>query len=175
MPRAFWGLRPWMSGFTATAPFLSPPKHKGGPIRMYLAAWGNPMTTIKRAHLFGGPKRMRRAKERIERVQLLTASARERAMDLAQKYKDHIYGRPLQPAASRKRCDRRVAPRGKPRGLRPRQPKRGKPLALRCRLNIMYLACLPRQDSLLLGLKKPPPKLQLGCRLPGKRRQPKPK
>ena len=27
----------------------------------------------------------------------------------------------------------RVAPRGKPRGLRPRRPKRGKPLALRCR------------------------------------------
>jgi len=47
------------------------------------------MTTIKRAHLFGGPKRMRRAKERIERVQLLTASARERAMDLAQKYKEN--------------------------------------------------------------------------------------
>jgi hypothetical protein len=46
------------------------------------------MTTMKRAHLFGGPKRMRRAKERIERVQLLTASARERAMDLAQKYKE---------------------------------------------------------------------------------------
>jgi len=43
------------------------------------------MTTMKRAHLFGGPKRMRRAKERIERVQLLTASARERAMELAQK------------------------------------------------------------------------------------------
>jgi len=42
------------------------------------------MTTMKRAHLFGGPKRMRRAKERIERVQLLTASARERAMELAQ-------------------------------------------------------------------------------------------
>src|SRR5262245_36659288 len=48
----------------------------------------DPMTTMKRAHLFGGPKRMCRAKERIERVQLLTASARERAMDLAQKYKD---------------------------------------------------------------------------------------
>ena len=46
------------------------------------------MTTMKRAHLFGGPKRMRRAKERIDRVQLLTASARERAMDLAQKYKE---------------------------------------------------------------------------------------
>ena len=41
------------------------------------------MTTMKRAHLFGGPKRMRRAKERIERVQLLTASARERAIELA--------------------------------------------------------------------------------------------
>src|SRR5262245_1037498 len=48
----------------------------------------DPMKTMKRAHLFGGPKRMRRAKERIERVQLLTASARERAMDLAQKYKE---------------------------------------------------------------------------------------
>jgi hypothetical protein len=45
------------------------------------------MTTMKRAHLFGGPKRMRRAKERIERVQLLTASAR--AMELAQKYKEN--------------------------------------------------------------------------------------
>jgi hypothetical protein len=44
------------------------------------------MTTMPRAHLFGGPKRMRRAKERIERVQLLTASARERAMELARKY-----------------------------------------------------------------------------------------
>jgi len=43
------------------------------------------MTTMKRAHLFGGPKRMRRAKERTERVQLLTASARERAMELALK------------------------------------------------------------------------------------------
>jgi hypothetical protein len=31
---------------------------------------------------------MRRAKERIERVQLLTASARERAMELAQKDKE---------------------------------------------------------------------------------------
>jgi hypothetical protein len=29
---------------------------------------------------------MRRAKERIERAQLLTASARERAMELARKY-----------------------------------------------------------------------------------------
>ena len=45
----------------------------------------DPMTTMKRAHLSGGPKRMRRAKERIERVQLLTASAGERAMGLAQK------------------------------------------------------------------------------------------
>ena len=40
-----------------------------------------------------------------------------------------------------------MAPRGKPRGLRPRRPKRGKPLALRCRLNIMDLACLARQDK----------------------------
>jgi hypothetical protein len=46
------------------------------------------MTTMKRAHLFGGPKRMRRAKERIERVQLLTASARERALELARKHED---------------------------------------------------------------------------------------
>jgi hypothetical protein len=46
------------------------------------------MTTMKRAHLFGGPKRMRKVKERIERVQFLTASARERAMELTQKYED---------------------------------------------------------------------------------------
>jgi hypothetical protein len=46
------------------------------------------MTTMKRAHLFGGPERVRRAKKRTERAQLLTASARERAMELAQKYKE---------------------------------------------------------------------------------------
>jgi hypothetical protein len=40
---------------------------------------------MKRAHLFGGPKRIRRVKGRIERVQLLTSSARERAMELPQK------------------------------------------------------------------------------------------
>jgi hypothetical protein len=44
------------------------------------------MTTMKRAHLFGGPERVRRAKKRTERVQLLTASARERAMELAREY-----------------------------------------------------------------------------------------
>jgi hypothetical protein len=44
------------------------------------------MKTMTSAHLFGGPERMRRAKERIERAQLLTASARERAMELARKY-----------------------------------------------------------------------------------------
>jgi hypothetical protein len=46
------------------------------------------MTTMKRAHLFGGPERVRRAKKRTERVQLLTAPARERVMELAQKYKE---------------------------------------------------------------------------------------
>ena len=44
------------------------------------------MKTMTRAHLFGGPERVRRAKKRIERAQLLTASARERAMELARKY-----------------------------------------------------------------------------------------
>ena len=44
------------------------------------------MKTMTRAHLFGGPERVRKAKERIERVQLLTASVRERAMELAPKY-----------------------------------------------------------------------------------------
>jgi len=44
------------------------------------------MKTMTRAHLFGGPERVRRANERIERVQLLTASARERAMELVRKY-----------------------------------------------------------------------------------------
>jgi hypothetical protein len=43
------------------------------------------MTTMKRAHLFGGPERVRRAKKRTERVQSLTASARERAVELTQK------------------------------------------------------------------------------------------
>jgi hypothetical protein len=46
------------------------------------------MTTMKRAHLLGGPERVRRAKERTERAQLLTASAREHAMELTQKYKE---------------------------------------------------------------------------------------
>jgi hypothetical protein len=46
------------------------------------------MTTMKRAHLFGGPERVRRAKKRTERAQLLTASARERAVELTQKYED---------------------------------------------------------------------------------------
>ena len=47
-----------------------------------------PVTGAQRFLLrgFSRPKRMRRAKERIERVQLLTASARERATELAQKY-----------------------------------------------------------------------------------------
>ena len=44
------------------------------------------MKTMTRAHLFGGPERVRRAKKRTERAQLLTASARERAMELARKY-----------------------------------------------------------------------------------------
>jgi hypothetical protein len=44
------------------------------------------MKTMTRAHLFGGPERVRRAKERAERVQLLTAAARERAIEVAQTY-----------------------------------------------------------------------------------------
>ena len=44
------------------------------------------MKTMSRAHLFGGPERVRKAKERIERAQLLTASVRELALELAQKY-----------------------------------------------------------------------------------------
>src|SRR5262245_36711678 len=44
------------------------------------------MKTMTRAHLFGGPERVRKAKKRIERAQLLTASVRELAMDLARKY-----------------------------------------------------------------------------------------
>ena len=44
------------------------------------------MKTMTRAHLFGGPERVRKAKERIERAQLLTASVRELALELAQKY-----------------------------------------------------------------------------------------
>jgi hypothetical protein len=44
------------------------------------------MKTTKRAHVFGKLERVRRANERIERAQLLTASARERAIKLVQKY-----------------------------------------------------------------------------------------
>jgi hypothetical protein len=44
------------------------------------------MKTMTRAHLFGGPERVRKVKERMERAQLLTASVRERALELAQKY-----------------------------------------------------------------------------------------
>src|SRR5262245_52853549 len=47
---------------------------------------GDHMKTMTRAHLFGGPERVRRANERMERARLLTASMRERAMELAQKY-----------------------------------------------------------------------------------------
>jgi len=44
------------------------------------------MKTMGRAHLFGGPERVRKAKERMERAELLTASVRELALELAQKY-----------------------------------------------------------------------------------------
>jgi hypothetical protein len=47
---------------------------------------GYERAAIERAHLFGGPERVRRAKKRTEQAQLLTASARERAMELARKY-----------------------------------------------------------------------------------------
>ena len=46
---------------------------------------------------------MRRAKERIERVQLLTASARERATELAQKYESSPLGRRRHRAQRRRR------------------------------------------------------------------------
>src|SRR5262245_64061041 len=82
-----------MTGFTAATvrpPILLRPRAMRWPIdRVGSNRHGDdPMITMKRAHLFGGPKRMRRAKERTERVQLLTASARERAMELAQEYKE---------------------------------------------------------------------------------------
>ena len=51
------------------------------------------MKTMTRAHLFGGPQRIRRAKERTTRAQLLTAAARERAMELAWKYESESYQR----------------------------------------------------------------------------------
>ena len=51
------------------------------------------MNKLTRAQLFAAPKSMRRAKERIERAQLLTASARERGIELAQKYESSLLGR----------------------------------------------------------------------------------
>jgi hypothetical protein len=47
---------------------------------------GNHMKTTTRAHHLGRLERVRRANERIERAQLLTTSARERAVELARKY-----------------------------------------------------------------------------------------
>jgi hypothetical protein len=51
------------------------------------------MKRMTSAHLFGGPERMRKTKERIARAELLKASARERAMELAQKYESSPLGR----------------------------------------------------------------------------------
>jgi hypothetical protein len=51
------------------------------------------MKKMTSAQLFGGPERMRKTKERIARAELLTASARERALELAQKYESSPLGR----------------------------------------------------------------------------------
>jgi hypothetical protein len=51
------------------------------------------MKKMTSAHLFGGPERMRKTKERIARAALLKASARKRAMELAQKYESSPLGR----------------------------------------------------------------------------------
>jgi hypothetical protein len=44
------------------------------------------MKKMTSAHLFGGPERLRKTKERIARAESLTALARERGIELAQKY-----------------------------------------------------------------------------------------
>jgi hypothetical protein len=58
------------------------------------------------ARLFGGPERMRKTNQRIARAELLTASARERGIELAQKYESprgrrtEAHRRRLAPAAA---------------------------------------------------------------------------
>jgi hypothetical protein len=51
------------------------------------------MKKMRGAHLFGGAERVRKTKERIARAELLTASARERGIELAQKYESSPLGR----------------------------------------------------------------------------------
>jgi len=51
------------------------------------------MKKMTGAHLFGGPERMRKTNERIARAELLTASARERGIELAQQYESSPRGR----------------------------------------------------------------------------------
>jgi hypothetical protein len=51
------------------------------------------MKKMTGAHLLGGPERMRKTNERIARAELLTASARERGIELAQQYESSLRGR----------------------------------------------------------------------------------
>jgi hypothetical protein len=51
------------------------------------------MKKMTSADLFGGPMRMRKTNDRLARAQLLKAMARERAIELAQKYESSPLGR----------------------------------------------------------------------------------
>jgi hypothetical protein len=59
------------------------------------------MKKMTSAHLFGGPERMRKTNERIARAELLTASARERGIELAQQYESSPRGRRTEPQRRR--------------------------------------------------------------------------
>ena len=59
------------------------------------------MKKMTSALLFGGAARMRKTKERIARAELLTASARERGIELAQKYESSPLGRRAYPQRRR--------------------------------------------------------------------------
>jgi hypothetical protein len=50
------------------------------------------MKKVTSAQLFGGPTRMRKVNERLARVQLLRAAARERALELAKQYENSPLG-----------------------------------------------------------------------------------
>jgi hypothetical protein len=54
---------------------------------------GDHVKKMTSARLFGGPERMRKTNQRIARAELLTASARERGIELAQKYESSPRGR----------------------------------------------------------------------------------
>jgi hypothetical protein len=51
------------------------------------------MKRMTSAQLWGGPKSMRKTKERLARAQLLRVAARDRAMELAQKHESSPVGR----------------------------------------------------------------------------------